>query len=207
VTEGPGLDGPSPKRFAPRLPGVLDRAHAAIAAVVKEGDATIDATVGNGHDTAFLARQVGPEGAVFGFDTQPQALRAARHRLQEAGVDDQVRLVQAGHETMADRLPQTWEGRVAAVTFNLGYLPGGDPSITTQPETTVAALRQAAAWLRPGGRISIVCYTGHDGGRQETEEVERWTAGLDQTQFRVLAYRFLNQRNNPPRLLVVEKIR
>ena len=34
-----------------------------------------------------------------------------------------------------------------AITFNLGYLPKGDKSITTEPETTLTALRSAYEWL------------------------------------------------------------
>ena len=34
----------------------------------------IDATCGNGGDTAFLCRLVGPEGRVLGFDIQPEAI-------------------------------------------------------------------------------------------------------------------------------------
>ena len=36
--------------------------------VVEPGDFVIDATMGNGHDTAFLAELVGPSGEVFAFD-------------------------------------------------------------------------------------------------------------------------------------------
>ena len=37
---------------------------------VLPGDAVIDATMGNGHDTAFLCRAVGPSGRVYAFDVQ-----------------------------------------------------------------------------------------------------------------------------------------
>ena len=37
----------------------------------------IDATCGNGGDTAFLCRLVGPEGRVLGFDIQPEAIASA----------------------------------------------------------------------------------------------------------------------------------
>jgi hypothetical protein len=59
--------------------------------------------------------------------------------------------------------------------------------------------------LRCGGEITIVAYTGHEGAQEEADAVEYWASLLPQKQFSVLSYRFLNQLNNPPFLLVVEK--
>ena len=42
----------------------------------KEGDYAVDATLGNGHDTCFLAEIVGDNGKVFGFDIQKRRLKA-----------------------------------------------------------------------------------------------------------------------------------
>lgn len=38
--------------------------------VVRPGDCVVDATLGNGHDTLFLAKLVGPAGHLYGFDVQ-----------------------------------------------------------------------------------------------------------------------------------------
>jgi hypothetical protein len=46
----------------------------------------------------------------------------------------------------------------------LGYLPGGDKTITTVSETTQLALEAAKKILIPGGLISLVVYVGHPGG-------------------------------------------
>ena len=43
-----------------------------------------DFTMGNGHDTLYLASLV-PEGKVYAFDIQPEALKNNRARLDEAG--------------------------------------------------------------------------------------------------------------------------
>lgn len=51
------------------------------------------------------------------------------------------------------------------VTFNLGYLPGGDKNLITKVDTTLQALQAASNVLQPGGLISIVAYVGHPGGR------------------------------------------
>ena len=47
--------------------------------------------------------------------------------------------------------------------FNLGFLPGGDRAIITQPRTSVAAVRAALDIVRPGGLASVLAYTGHPG--------------------------------------------
>lgn len=50
------------------------------------------------------------------------------------------------------------------IAFNLGYLPGGDKTITTESETTLEALKVAKEILMPGGLISLLVYVGHPGG-------------------------------------------
>jgi len=157
---------------------LVHQAHAALSDILDEGAIAIDATVGNGHDTLFLAREVGVSGKVYGFDIQEQALDTAYKRLQEEGLEGRVSLYHAGHEAMAVVLPESVAGRVKAVMFNLGYLPGGDKGRTTGINTTLAALEQARTLLAPGGAISVLAYTGHPGGREEAEAVKAWVAGL-----------------------------
>ena len=89
--------------------------------------------------------------------------------------------------------------------FNLGYLPGSSSSLTTAPETTIPALDATVEVLRPGGVVTVVLYTGHEGGEEEAAAVDEWAAELPQTQFQALSYQFVNQQNNPPRLVAVGK--
>lgn len=188
------------------IESILGFAHRIARRALSPGDWAIDATAGNGHDTCALAEAVGPGGCVWGFDVQAQALRTTRRRLDEHDLSERVTLFKQGHETMPDALPPEAEGHVAAVMFNLGYLPGGpDKTRTTTPETTLPALQAAAALLAEGGVLTVVCYTGHPGGAEEAQAVRRWAEALSQKRFRVLGYRFLNQKNDPPRLIVVEK--
>ena len=187
------------------LPSILDAAHCAAAEVLTTGDVAVDATVGNGHDTLFLARSVGAAGHVYGIDIQDEALRSARERLKAAGVDDRVTLIEGGHEDLRIHLPNTAQGAVGSVMFNLGYLPGSDSEVVTRPETTCAALDAACRVLRVGGRITAVVYTGHDGGKQEAEAVEQWAQRLGRDRFTAVSYSLTNRPNNPPRLVVVEK--
>ncbi|MFP4229406.1 MAG: class I SAM-dependent methyltransferase, partial [Salinivenus sp.] len=187
------------------VPKVLEAAHFFVSRAVHLGDVVVDATVGNGHDTAFLAAQVGETGCVYGFDVQSIALARTRDRLRSTGVLKDVELVHAGHESMAEYIPESLYGRVGAVMFNLGYLPRSGSERITRASTTLPALDQAVEVLRPGGVITVVLYTGHEGGEAEAEAVHTWAAHQPQSALNVLSYHFVNQRNDPPRLLVVEK--
>jgi hypothetical protein len=89
--------------------------------------------------------------------------------------------------------------------FNLGYLPGFDHQITTTSNSTIISLNAAIRLLRAGGIITIVAYTGHAGGQEEANAVAEWASQLPQAQFNVLSYRFINQKNDPPFLIAVEK--
>jgi tRNA A58 N-methylase Trm61 len=188
------------------LGSVLQFTWQVVEAVVKPGDVVIDATVGQGHDTLKLAQLVGLQGNVFGFDIQEEALSIAQERINtKLGSGTPVNCVLCSHEFMMEAIPKESIGKVSAIMFNLGYLPGFDHLITTLPQSTVAGLKAAAALLRCGGVITIVAYTGHEGAQEEANAVERWASLLPQKQFSVLCYRFLNQLNHPPFLIVVEK--
>ena len=171
------------------------------------GDCVVDATAGNGSDTLFLARTVGPRGRVFAFDVQAEALESTRRRLAgdpDAGTLAPAELVLAGHETMEETLPAELHGRVAAVMFNLGYLPGASSPLITLPGTTLAALEAAIRLLRSGGALTAVVYPGHEGGRDEADAVEGWAARLPQTVAQAVVYRF-PQKPDSPYLVALNK--
>jgi len=173
-------------------------AHRLLRERLRPGDLAVDATVGNGHDTEFLADCVGPSGRVIGFDVQPEAIEAARRKLDS---HPWVTLHRCGHERLDERVSEPLHG----VTFNLGYLPGGERAVITRPETTLTALTAAVELLADTGLITIVVYTGHDGGDAEAQAVETWAAELDGARFAAARYQFLNRRNSAPFLLVVER--
>lgn len=187
------------------LPSILEFAHTLAGRGVDAGGVAIDATVGNGHDTLFLAQATGPTGQVIGFDIQEAALTEARRRLRANDAPASVRLVQSGHEAMAQKLGAEAKGHVGAVMFNLGYLPGGDHTVTTSPETTREALEVSKNVLRPGGVITVVAYSGHEGGAEEARAVEAWVSALPHRDFQAVSYSFTNARNAPPRLFAIEK--
>ncbi len=187
------------------LPNLLHQAHEYIRCVLPAGGVAIDATVGNGNDTLFLAKIVGKSGTVYGFDIQDQALRATRKRLESEGHMKQVQLFQYPHQQpWSEILPNQLRQNIDAVMFNLGYLPHGDPSIITKPQSTIAACEQALEWLRSGGLITLVLYTGHKGGTEEAESVLKWCRSLPHPQFSIMLHQRLN-RTHAPSLVVIEK--
>ncbi len=169
----------------------------------------VDATAGNGHDTLFLASEAGGSGTVWAFDVQRTALASTQKRLETENPElpARVRLVHAGHERAAELLPEAVHGRLRAVTFNLGFLPGSDRLVVTRAATTIAALGCFAAMLAVGGVISVHAYRGHDGGEEEGGAVARWFADLPWEAWRVAEYSFRNKPRNPETLFLAEKLR
>jgi len=185
------------------LRGATPLSHLFLRERVRPGDRVVDATCGNGHDTLLLAGLVGPDGRVWGFDIQESALVATASLLEDADCRSRVELVHAGHEQLATFV----SGPIDALIFNLGYLPGGDKSCVTRPKETLAALEQGAELLAPGGRICIVIYTGHPGGKEEADAIESWSAGLQPREFHVWGCRQMIRSAAAPHLILVEKAR
>ena len=182
----------------------LNFPHEILKNTIVEGDHVIDATVGNGHDTNLLAQLVGERGKVYGFDIQQQAIENTREKLLLTGQLSQVELIQDGHENINNYMPEGEQ--IAAITFNLGYLPKGDKSIITKAHTTVSAIEQSLVLLRKQGIISIMIYFGHEGGLEEKEKVDQFVADLPQVSYQVFMYKIVNQVNNPPYLYIIQKI-
>lgn len=189
----------------PELP-LTQMAHQQLGSIIKPGDTVIDATVGNGHDTLFLAQKVGPSGKVYGFDIQQSALDICFNRLQTNNADKQVALFHAGHESMPILIPAEFHlQKIKAVMFNLGYLPGGDKSRRTHTTTTLSALGFALQALCAGGTISILAYTGHAGGNDECNAIKDWLSTLDKQLYNISMQKPVNTLNAPPELILVTK--
>jgi glycine/D-amino acid oxidase-like deaminating enzyme len=150
------------------------RAQEIVAKVLNPGDTAIDATVGNGHDTCFLSSQVAETGHVYGFDLQQSAIESTTARLQANSITN-VSLHQISHADMASVVA---DGNVQAVMFNLGYLPGGDKALITQPRSTGKAITEALRLMNSGAVMTVLVYRGHPGGQQEYKFVESLLASL-----------------------------
>lgn len=195
------------------LTSLSDWSHRLLVEVLRPGDLAVDLTAGNGSDTRFLAEAVGPGGLVLGFDVQPQALANTARRLETAGINpvphrgrrppecpSGVVLIADGHETVADYLPRA----ATAFIANLGFLPGGDKQLATRPRTTLVAINAALCNLAPRGRLAVVVYVGHPGGREEATQLEQLLGNYPPGEWDVLRIVVAN-RQQAPFLLVVER--
>lgn len=184
-----------------RLQRVLQYAQALLTDVIEEGDTVVDATAGNGHDTLFLAHLVGDFGQVYSFDIQKEAVDATLHRLLDNALEHRAIVLNDGHENVAKYVDKP----IAAAIFNLGYLPGSDHSIVTKPNTTLQAIDELLKLLKVGGIIILVVYHGHEGGKEERDSLIQYVSELSQKYVHVLRYEFLNQQNDPPFIIALEK--
>lgn len=175
--------------------------HELLSEVIRRGDRVIDATAGNGYDTLFLAQQTGPGGEVIALDIQPAALQNTRRRLDQAGIH-QVRLLQQSHATV-EQLAEP--GSVAAITFNLGYLPGSDKTVTTTIADTTLAIRQSVGLLRRGGMLTVIAYRGHPGGTAEATAVRQLLSQLSPGEGSVEHWEADPNDHQSPELFVVRR--
>lgn len=175
--------------------------HKMVQEIVRPGDVVVDATVGNGRDTVFLAELVGSQGKVFGFDIQQDAIERAKARLVDGDLEQRVTLIHDGHENLNNYVKPF----VKACMFNLGYLPGSSHDLVTRPETTGLALQGVLGLLDKGGIITLVVYTGHLGGCQEAGVVDEMACRLPQEEWDVMRLTFPNRRNNAPYLVTIQR--
>ena len=169
---------------------------------VEPGDTVVDATMGNGHDTLLLCEAVGPEGHVYAFDIQVQAVAKTEELLRAHGMLDRASLFCAGHEKMGEYVRE----KVSAAVFNLGWLPGGDHRVTTQWETTRQAVQSALELLRPQGFLILCAYPGHPEGDRERQEITAWLSSLPNREYNVLHQRFLNANPGAPECFAVQRL-
>ena len=64
-----------------------------------------------------------------------------------------------------------YKNKISLVLFNLGYLPGGDKTVTTNYKTSIQAIKESFNLLNNKGLILIVVYPGHEEGLKESKEL------------------------------------
>ncbi|EKE08506.1 MAG: hypothetical protein ACD_17C00133G0004 [uncultured bacterium] len=159
-------------------------------------DLAIDATCGNGHDTLFLSEL----SSVISLDIQEAAIRNTEALLASKG--KKATLYRLNHADI-DSLSLPHSPRL--IVYNLGYLPGGDKSLTTLLGTTLISVEKAKTMLAEDGALSITCYPGHKEGAIEEKALCNWAEKLSYKEWRVCHHRWIN-RTNAPSILWIEKI-
>ena len=185
------------------LKPILAFSQAILNAAVTPGDIVVDCTMGNGHDTLFLANLVGTQGQVFAFDIQEDALRHTEQRLTRERIT-QVTLIHANHANLLDHIPPDAHHKIRAAVFNLGYLPGSDKRICTTAHTTIAALDALLSVMPRGSVISAVVYSGHEQGESEAAALLTHCRNIPRETANVIVYQILNNPNRPPFVIALE---
>lgn len=185
---------------------LTDLAHDYLTKQLLPGDLAIDATAGNGHDTEKMAQLVGTTGRVIVIDIQEGAIATTRERLESANALAQCELQVADHASALQSLIDAHANTTSAITFNLGYLPGSDKSIQTNPDSTLAALDASSQLLKTGGLLLVTAYRGHAGGQNEADTVANWMRKIESRDWDVESHEpIVTGSRIPPILWVARK--
>lgn len=130
--------------------------HTLIKSLIQKDDVVVDMTCGNGHDTEFLASLAN---LVYTFDIQLSALDKTKEKLAHY---ENIQYIHDSFEHVSK-----YVDFANVYVFNLGYLPGGDKTITTKKEITLKTIQSLHQNIQLGSHIIIMAYIGHDEGHQE----------------------------------------
>jgi len=182
---------------------ITEWCHGFLREHVSPGDCCIDATAGNGNDTLVLCELVSENGKVFAFDIQEKAVENTKRRLLEHGVLKRAEVLLESHVNMGNYVE---ENSVSCIVFNFGYLPGGDHSLATREDTSIAAILEGLRLLKKGGMMSLCIYSGGDSGFKERDAILSELKKLDGKRYLVIVSEYYNRPNNPPILAMVIKL-
>ena len=178
----------------------LSMVHNFLKQTVRPGAVCIDATAGKGRDTALLCRLSGEAGRVVAFDIQQDAIDQTRALLAQEGLQAEVIL-----DSHANMEQYSTAGTVDCIVFNFGRLPGGDPHIVTQADSSVAAIDAGLRLLKVGGVMAIALYSGKENGYEEKEAILQHLKTLDDRTYSVLCCEWSNRRGEPPMPIFIWK--
>lgn len=173
----------------------LSLVHDTLTRFIQPGFVCLDATAGNGRDTVFLCGLTGRTGRVLALDIQEEAVRRSRQRIADEGWSDVAEVFCDSHANMENYAePES----VDCIVFNLGWLPGGDHTIFTHADSTIAAIEAGMKLLRKGGLMCISMYYGGASGYEERDALMEYWKTVDPDQYTVLVTQFANRAGDPP---------
>ncbi|OGN62038.1 MAG: hypothetical protein A3F09_02560 [Chlamydiae bacterium RIFCSPHIGHO2_12_FULL_49_11] len=176
---------------------LIHKAHGLFKTVLFPGDSAVDATCGGGNDRLVLAKLcLTPEsGSLHLFDIQETAIVKTKKRLENSLPENVIPKIYYYNRSHVEMPPDI---RPKLITFNLGFLPSGDPAVMTTPGATVVALARSFEILETGGALSVMVYPGHETGRKEAGAIDNWLS--ESFRGRVIVYRD-SPKNHAPYLL------
>lgn len=179
-------------------------AHKIFECNLSPGDFVVDATAGNGHDSLKLATCVLTEasGQLHFFDIQEISIQNTWKRLKRElpkALLPRITSYLACHSHFPFQA-----NSVQLIAYNLGYLPGGEKSLTTRLETTIQSLEQGWTKLKEGGVLVVTCYPGHEAGTRESAAVIQFVNTIQKA--RVNEHRF-REESHAPFVLMIKKLK
>jgi hypothetical protein len=194
------------RKLFPLFSNPIDLAHHFWALLIQEGDAIIDATCGNGKDALFLAQVASKkkDTLLLCIDIQEKALKNAELLMQKElpSFLPRTLYIHGSHEALPSVYPKTCK----LIVYNLGYLPGGDKSITTLTFSTIKSISHACEQIASGGVISITCYPGHLEGKKEEEALTSFCSLLDPKIWSFSHFTWENRKESPSLLLIQKSL-
>lgn len=172
---------------------ISDLSHYIIENFVANKETAIDATLGNGHDTDFLASKFK---FVYSFDIQKEACE--NYILKKV---NNVKVINDSHHLFNDYINEN----VDCIMYNLGFLPGGDKNITTSHNTSLESIEKGLNILNSGGIMTVCIYRGHYEGKIEESCILEFLKSLPKNEFGVMIQSYLNRDKTSPVLVVIEK--
>ena len=172
---------------------ISDLSHYIIENFILDKNIAIDATLGNGFDTDFLSNLFDK---VYAFDIQEEACKNYIENKK-----DNVIVINDSHHLFKNYIFE----EVSCIMYNLGFLPGGDKSITTLHKTSLESVKEGLDLLKSGGIMTICIYRGHYEGKIEESCILDYLKTLPKNQFGVMVQSYLNRQEISPLLVVVEK--
>lgn len=171
-----------------------------LSAYITPKTTAVDCTLGNGYDSLWLL-QSGVK-KLYAFDIQEIAISNSKRLLTKEFNQnlENVHLILDSHENLAKYISSA-----DLFIFNLGYLPKGDKSITTEKASTLKAISIALKKLSVNGICAITAYSGHIMGALEKEKIVEFLQDLDGSIFHVAYINLLNQKNNPPEVFLITR--
>lgn len=155
-------------------------------------------TAGNGNDSKFILDKKNPK-ILYAFDIQ----KLSQERCQKLiGQRENFKFILDDHKNIEKYI----EEKIDLFIYNLGFLPRGNKSITTNYKSVIKSLESALSLLNKNGLILITFYPGHEAGKNEALYVGDFLKNLDQKKFQLIKYEFFNQINNPPFLISIRKV-
>ena len=165
---------------------------------ISEIKVAVDMTVGNGFDSKNILEILQPE-KLYCFDIQKEALENSRTLLEKYS---NCELILENHKNFYKYVKENIDFAI----YNLGYLPKGDKYITTNAEDVEESLKKLLEKLNSKGVIFITFYIGHSAGQIESLEISKFLQNLNQKEYTILKFTFENQKNNPPYVVMIQKI-